>query len=107
MADTEGSELSDKADLQKTRYMIHHVFLPPQLPQQHDSNPLFEDFLLNTVLDSLYAFERLTVQNDIQPVIAMIENSRAVRDEFGDIDEVNLKEALKRLGEKGMLINPS
>jgi hypothetical protein len=93
MADTE----------QSTLYMIHHVFLPPQLPQQQNSDNTMENSLLDTILDSLCAFKRLTGEEVIESVIEMVKTFRAVRDESGAINEVDLKGALQRLPEKGTL----
>ncbi|CZR70242.1 uncharacterized protein PAC_20143 [Phialocephala subalpina] len=37
-------------------YLINHVFLPPKLPQQDDTNPLHEKTLLETVSTALQRF---------------------------------------------------
>lgn len=91
---------------QSTLYMIHHVFLPPQLPQQQqNSSTILDNSLLDTVLDSLCAFKRLTGEDKIESVIAMFKTFRAVRDESGAINDVDLKGALQRLPEKGMIMD--
>jgi hypothetical protein len=85
--------------------MIRHVFLPPQLPQEDDSDPLFEDALLNTVFDALQAFGRLINEDIIDLIGSMIGNLRTVRDELGAIDEEKLKNVLQDLPKGGKLIN--
>lgn len=81
-------------------YLIHHVVLPPKLPQKRDYNASHERHLLETTICALQDLR--THVNDghvktIASAIAMIENLRDSRDGHGDIREDQLHNLLIKL----------
>jgi len=52
------SSASDPTDDTHLRYLIDHLFLPPELPQKDDSDPTSTHALLSHVSDSAAAFLR-------------------------------------------------
>ena len=86
-------------------YLIHHTFLPPELPQQDDFDPRRELILLDTVSDALQRF-RFAAEHDqrdiVESVSAMLGNLTVVRDDSGAINERNLQSALQMLPDRGM-----
>jgi hypothetical protein len=60
-------------------YLINHVFLPPKLPHQDDTNPVHEKTLLETVSTALQRFrsyflpsERLELDRCIRMINALV-----------------------------------
>ncbi|RDW72793.1 hypothetical protein BP6252_06700 [Coleophoma cylindrospora] len=85
-------------DLDTVLYMIHHVFLPPKLPQKDDFAPWLDSALADMVLDSLQEFSNLQNQNYATGSVAsMARNFRAVHNESGHISQARLKETLAAL----------
>ncbi|KAM3067027.1 hypothetical protein ACMFMG_011809 [Clarireedia jacksonii] len=98
---------STRVPLEAVMYMLYHIFLPPNLPQQDDFNPQHETFLLNTIDDALQKFKAATeesLQHIIECVIVMVENLRRVREDSGAISEQTLKSALGELANIGGVI---
>ncbi|EXJ68848.1 uncharacterized protein A1O5_07780 [Cladophialophora psammophila CBS 110553] len=87
-------------------YLIHHIFLPPKLPQEDDHDPEYESVLLNVVLDALGRFRNCVIgdQNEtIGSVIAMISGMISLRDSSASADAVSerkLESALRALCKK-------
>lgn len=44
--------------LEATRYLLHHVVLPPKLPQADDRKVEYEVALLDTTVESLRTFSK-------------------------------------------------
>jgi hypothetical protein len=82
-------------------YMVHHVFLPPKLPQKDDFDAGFDDALLDMLSSSLQAFEHHVDDKAVRSTRDMISNLRTMRDGSGAMDETKIKEALRGLHEKG------
>lgn len=94
------------------QYIIHHVFLPPKLPQEDDSDTANDIALTNQVLAALRAFDAIQghASSKTAPLatsIAMIENmitsrvtdgrllEEAVQTQMGSMKD-NGKQLLKR-----------
>lgn len=91
-------------------YLIHHIFLPPKLPQEDDFDSEFETILLDTVIDNLLKFKNCVTSNKsiIDSVIALVTTLRNVRDSpsnLGAISEEELRNALRDLCKKGERIS--
>jgi len=85
-------------------YFIHHIFLPPKLPQKDDFNAEYETALLDTTIDTLQKFKGCTKCDygaAIDSVINMLFNMSTVRDFQGTVNEKNLENSLKVLCRKG------
>jgi hypothetical protein len=95
---------NNKLPLGALTYMIHHVFLPPKLPNKDDFNAEYDTILLDTTISSLLKFKGFIKQDQaviVDCVIAMITNLRAVRDSNGAVSEEKLADALRDLDKKG------
>ncbi|PGH08676.1 hypothetical protein AJ79_05958 [Helicocarpus griseus UAMH5409] len=91
-------------------YLVHHIFLPPELPQEDDFDLRYEAILLDICFEALERF-RLYVGPEqrvvVQTVIDMVSNLKSVRDSSdGSIREDQLKEAMRRLCNKADGIIP-
>lgn len=87
-------------------YMIHHVFLPPKLPEHGDRRRFAatDRVLLEWVVDTLAHFEGCSAagqDENIQAVHSMIKKMMFVLNDKGHIDEKLLLEALSRLLSQG------
>ncbi|KIW67539.1 hypothetical protein PV04_06783 [Phialophora macrospora] len=88
------------------KYMIHHMFLPPKLPCEDDSDRSHETILLRTTIDALREFKDWVIDDHhgtIDSIIGMVANLRAVSgtDSEGTVNEGQLFSALRDLPEKG------
>lgn len=85
-------------------YLSHHVFLPPKLPQENDSNAQYEDILLEKVVDALHGFSNHVpsqCSGVISTVITTVTRLRAVRGASGDLCAERMSQALKELETQG------
>ncbi|KAF2622185.1 hypothetical protein BU25DRAFT_403259 [Macroventuria anomochaeta] len=83
-----------------TSYLVHHVALPPKLPQADDFDAGHERCLLDTNLNALYALKPfVTSQHDstVTHAIATIENLRRSQDPHGNVSEIQLRKLLEEL----------
>jgi hypothetical protein len=97
--------MRDRLSAKAALYMVHHVFLPPKLPQANDFDLELEDALINTVLKSLQEFKSLVDDHSVvDSARAMISNFRVLRDGSGAISEAKLTDALQNLSVGGMCI---
>ena len=97
--------LSNGTPLNAIMYMIYHIFLPPELPQEDDFDPQYEKIMLDTTSDALQMFKAAAEngQHDIiESVRAMIGNLRNLRDDLGTINEGKFESALRELPKRGM-----
>ena len=84
-------------------YLIHHVFLPPQLPQEDDYSAEHDTALLRAVMDALEDFKHHVPEEQIKHaecVISMLSITDRVRDKTsidGSIDPQFFKNTLKNL----------
>ncbi|WQF85211.1 hypothetical protein CDEST_10225 [Colletotrichum destructivum] len=97
--------MSDQAAL----YLIHHVFLPPQLPQADDFSVKNETVLLHYVRDALVKFCDFVPKISLETVTAageMMEAMIRVHQPRGDdpaVDEYELLEMLHKLPRRGAM----
>jgi hypothetical protein len=80
-------------------YLVHHIVLPPQLPQEDDYDCENERFLLRTTIDALRALKTFVTDENagaLAKAIVTIENLQRVQDGSGNISEAEL---YKLLGE--------
>ncbi|RDW87962.1 hypothetical protein BP5796_03656 [Coleophoma crateriformis] len=83
------------SDIETSLYMVHHVFLPPKLPQKDDFASWLDSALADMVLDSLQEFSNLQNQHCATGSVAsMVENFQAVHNESGHITQARLEETL-------------
>lgn len=89
-------------------YLVHHVFLPPKLPQEDDSSDEHDKIMINTTLAALLQFKALFPHkraDGIDQVIALVSVSKDVHaSASGGIDESKLKDALQLLCKEGKRI---
>lgn len=88
-----------------TIYLLHHVFLPPKLPQEDDYNASHESALLDGVIDALALFQEYSHGQEsevVDSVKVMLTRLRATRDCHGDVNHVELQKALEELENSGM-----
>jgi hypothetical protein len=89
-------------DSRAAHYMIHHVFLPPQLPQKDDFAPELDDALVGLIVESLQEFHSLQGDNyTVDSIISMARNFRTVHNEVGHITQARLEETLAELSNDG------
>ncbi|TLD19295.1 hypothetical protein PspLS_09901 [Pyricularia sp. CBS 133598] len=67
------SKINTGADmaLDDLLYLVHHVFLPPKLPNGDDGSPKKEAIMLSTVYDAFIDFENC-VSQDQRAVVASV-----------------------------------
>lgn len=90
-------------------YMVHHVFLPPQLPQADDFRPQHDTALIETMLKALSNLEPLV--DDSTTVTALQMSSVALRrlkdtfnvDAAGAIHQLRLRDLLQEVSVTGEL----
>ncbi|KAF9894652.1 hypothetical protein FE257_006540 [Aspergillus nanangensis] len=102
-----GLPVTSSLSIGESMYLLHHVFLPPQLPQQEDYNSEYESILLDNVISALGNFQaylRTQEGEIIDCIIAMVSRLRKTRDWHGDVNEAALKEALEELDTSGGIL---
>ncbi|KAH7080409.1 hypothetical protein BKA63DRAFT_464782 [Paraphoma chrysanthemicola] len=81
-------------------YLVHHIVLPPQLPQEDDHDASHDRDVLSITLQALRSLKS-NVEVDhvdiIVAAIATIETLRDIRDNSGRVSEVQLDRLLKNL----------
>ncbi|KAF2706566.1 hypothetical protein K504DRAFT_492980 [Pleomassaria siparia CBS 279.74] len=95
MSHFSGGGLSEEAVV----YIVHHVILPPKLPQHNDTNPKHESILLQITIEALEEFQtHFTKTDEIQQVQAVadaLSNLLQSRDSKGVIRDAQLSSLLK------------
>lgn len=61
-------------------YIIHHVFLPPKLPEKSDSDPDKEAFLLGKLLDTLDIFKSYVSGDEAKTISSVTTMIRRLKD---------------------------
>jgi len=90
-------------------FLIHHAFLPPQLPKKNGFQLGYENVMINNMIDSLQALgeSSATRRNCFAMLKTMFINARPVHDSLtGDILENELLWALQRIGGEGSITLP-
>ncbi|RYO29176.1 hypothetical protein AA0111_g6158 [Alternaria arborescens] len=83
-----------------TSYAIHHVVLPPKLPQQDDRNTEHELALLKIVIQALESLRHHVKHEHVGSItaaIATVENLRTCRDHHGNNSELQVREVLTKV----------
>lgn len=100
------SSSCNRTPLDAIEYMIHHIFLPPKLPNKDDFHPQHESVLLKATSDALQKFKanvECDQQDVIETICIQINNLSTVRDDLGAINEGKLGSILQKLSKIGML----
>lgn len=74
-------------------YLVNHIVLPPQLPQEDDFDCENERFLLRTTIDGLRALKAFITDENagaLAKAIVTIKNLQRVQDGSGNISEAEL-----------------
>jgi hypothetical protein len=90
-------------------YIIHHVFLPPKLPNETDENPKYESFLLEMILDTLDIFKIHFTGDELNIICSVIAMIRRLKDSHttsGCVSKDSLKDVLTQLVSDGQPIAP-
>jgi len=91
-------------DLGAILFQIHHVFLPPLLPQADDTNVFHEKVLLETVHSALKAFQEYYPtgqRKELARCARMIDFMERSRDSNGLLDLGIVEERISNLGDLG------
>jgi hypothetical protein len=92
---------SDGMTTSATAYLLHHVVLPPKLPQKDDYNPIHEQCLLDTVICTLQDVKDGVQGSELKAIftsaINTIVNLRDSRDHYGNVSEIQLREVFQKL----------
>jgi hypothetical protein len=79
-------------------YLIHHLVLPPKLPQDDDSDPYLEHSLLRITIQALKEFQDCLCdpmqKQQVQSVLCTVSNLLNVRDTSGYVTESQLAQTL-------------
>lgn len=89
-------------------YIIHHVFLPPRLPQQDDLTTSSDQALMGAVLDAMERFKRYITQEDtavFQSALDMVRSLSSTRP-GKRLDRYNVDKAICDLADGGEQIYP-
>ncbi|KAI1763802.1 hypothetical protein GGR53DRAFT_466937 [Hypoxylon sp. FL1150] len=83
-------------------YIFHHLFLPPELPQQDDYRAELEIALLSSAIDGLIAWKNYTGSTHLEQAdaaILMLRNLQRVYYKDGSLNETEVFESLAQLAE--------
>lgn len=82
-------------------YLVHHVVLPPQLPQKSDYKAAHERCLIDTTVCALQDLRDHVKEQDIQAIVTsavtVMVNLRDSQDEDGNVSESQLQKILLQL----------
>jgi hypothetical protein len=99
MAPTGGLSMTASA----AAYLIHHVVLPPRLPQKDDYDATHEHCLIDAVVCALQDLQEHVGDQDqdlkclLTSAVRAITNLADSRDEHGDVSEIRLLAVFKKL----------
>lgn len=100
--------VDDRIELEALLFQIHHVFLPPELPQKDDTNVSHEKTLVETVYLALQDFQQYFPVDHQRPelehCIAMINSMIHTRDVNGLLDPEAVEERMVNLNNFGWFI---
>ena len=85
-------------------YLIHHVFLPPKLPQQDDFTNDKQPLLTGTIANAFEEFRRLPLtetEDSTGRLSSAVGHLKLIHDGTSAIDETKLKTALLELPQNG------
>jgi hypothetical protein len=99
------SVASNHQPMAATWYLIHHVVLPPKLPQDDDYHADYERHLVESALNALHALQNSVNNPEAKNVVASgimsLEYLRKSRDEHGNVSEQQLKEVFRKIAFDG------
>ncbi|KAF2833125.1 hypothetical protein CC86DRAFT_450922 [Ophiobolus disseminans] len=82
-------------------YLVNHVVLPPKLPQKDDSNPAYDQCLLDVVTCALQDVrDNIEDQDAKETVTSAIQSMKYLdysRDIYGNVSELQLRKLLENL----------
>lgn len=93
-------------DPSRLNYLIHHVFLPPELPQQDDSSPAMENVLAKYCLSALKSLQDLLDEPGSpfwKSCINMVDKLVRLRGNSGVLPSKELGKELVSLGHTGLI----
>jgi hypothetical protein len=97
MAPSDGLPMTARA----AAYLVHHVVLPPKLPQQNDYDASHEHCLIDVVICALQDLrddmEGQDLKDLVTSAITAIMNLDDSRDKNGDVSELQLQTSLRKL----------
>ncbi|KAK0719129.1 hypothetical protein B0H67DRAFT_486624, partial [Lasiosphaeris hirsuta] len=91
---------AEDAGLAAILYQVHHVFLPPQLPQEDDGDLAHERELLGAILNAMSKFRGCFSQAprpELEYAERMVRNLIEMRDPHGFLDPHVLRERILTL----------
>lgn len=98
------ASLQTNVSRKELRYIVNHVVLPPELPQEDDSSVSYDNVLLRLVHTTAVSFaSRLSADEAWlwEPIKTMLAQwTRIAQD--GSIDDMTLNQALEHIGVGGM-----
>ena len=86
-------------------YIIHHVFLPPKLPQKDDSGVEETIALIELVLAAMRLLQDLLPEHERSewnPCMKMMRNMLELKNQSGHLIAKKLKTALRNMVDGGM-----
>ncbi|KAH1900111.1 hypothetical protein KXV57_008631 [Aspergillus fumigatus] len=98
---------SQKMCLEANVYLVHHVFLPPKLPQEDDYDPEYELVLLEKCIEALEQFKGYVSGPEADSIAAaalMITRLAQIFGPHGDVDEKKFRNALAQLYTEGGIL---
>ncbi|KAL4895588.1 hypothetical protein BDV59DRAFT_211254 [Aspergillus ambiguus] len=92
-----------------TLYLLHHVFFPPNIPQEDDYNAGYECILLDTVIQALRGFQQANVSDwedaaVFTSVISMVYRLRKTCGFHGDMNKAERRKLLQNLDNQGEVL---
>jgi hypothetical protein len=107
MAEPVLNDASPSLSSNELEYIIHHVFLPPKLPNGDDASPGNELRLIELVRDSLIAFLPKVDPSShqaIDSVVALMINMYTATSLDGYLQEDGVRAVLKQIGPHSTLL---
>ena len=92
---------------QNLKYIVHHVFLPPKLPQKDDRDLAKDIALVNSLVTALTAFKAYFPPHEHcewLSCIKMLEAMLEIRDPLGSLNAATLKQKLQDMSDRGNLL---
>jgi len=90
---------------QSLHYIINHVFLPPKLPQEDDSDVKEESALIEQCEEALRSFQALISPNEHERwavCTKMLSKMLAMRDVSGDMTSGKVEASLESMTDRGI-----
>ena len=90
--------------LEESLYLLHHLFLPPKIPQTDDYNAEHEYLLLERVIEALVSFKSYVSSADtviLSQIARMMVRLRKTHGPHGNVDEKQLEKVLTELPTQG------